>query len=466
VAQVINTGMNTKFSEWQIVKESCMGYVISSLGRSESFLEGRRNPELLRNRAETDVVKQKVLFDRPEKDDWKSKINDPASKAGPDSSCPLTPLSGYEEHIQAIQSFAFASPFNFAQTLLFSPLSANVAFPKHWDNFQLLMMILKHKYPNRVTEEQLRHAVDSFGEYLHSMAQTISGWKMETIVYVWNNKESMMKKLTRLSKAGDDEKLIQELIKIPGVQPVKAGFIVQLLFGRAGCIDTHNIDIYSKAFPDMSDELTRPQDWNGEKGVSKYLGVLDKIKKRGIGTKELWDVWVDFVENFYKKISDHGMGAYTDMGSAIGDADHEKYDSLKNLGVPKKGATSDFWHKDVTIDPISGTMGRGASATHLQMDPDDALKQFHQMYNKGQAGSVAARAIPFRTDRFGRPIDKGVGLGAQPSLLKYFGKALSGGEVDPKAVKHIIKSRMNVGGKKAAAAKFGSTVRSLFGDEE
>jgi hypothetical protein len=154
------------------------------------------------------------------------------------------------------------------------------------------------------------------------------------------------------------------------------------------------------------------------------------------------------------------MGSYTDMGTAIDNPDDPKYDALKKSEIPKIGATSGG--KIVHIKPISGSMGRGASATHLQMDPDEALSQFDKIYNRGEAGSAAARAVPFRTDRNGNPIDKGVGLGTKPSLLKYFQPALSGNEVDPDIVRKIIRDRMAKGGKKFAKAKQAASQGNLF----
>ena len=136
------------------------------------------------------------------------------------------------------------------------------------------------------------------------------------------------------------------------------------------------------------------------------------------------------------------------MGSAIDNPNDPKYDALKSVEIPKLGTTTGG--KVVGIRPISGKMGLGASATHLQMDPDNALLQFDKMYNRGEVGSDAARAIPFRTDQNGMPVDKSMGLGTKPSLLHYFKPALTGDEVDPDHVRHIIKSRMDVGGKKAA----------------
>ena len=59
---------------------------------------------------------------------------------------------------------------------------------------------------------------------------------------------------------------------VPGAQPVKAGFLMQLLWGKAGCIDTHNIDIYSKVFPDLD--------------IPKGGGKKQKEKKVDIGVKK------------------------------------------------------------------------------------------------------------------------------------------------------------------------------------
>ena len=42
----------------------------------------------------------------------------------------------------------------------------------------------------------------------------------------------------------DDASLLAWYTQVPGIGIVKAGFIVQLLHGRTGCLDTHNLRIY------------------------------------------------------------------------------------------------------------------------------------------------------------------------------------------------------------------------------
>ena len=337
----------SNFKEFVDLDEAYNGYVLSSLmvEVSEWLNEGRKDRMKLAGSDFTYKPRvDKTLFgDEEIGEDPEGKIDKHIAasgkpqilglpsgpmKSGEGDSCEITPLSGYSNHIGAIQAFAKSSPANFAQTLMFSPLSANVPFAKHWDNYQVLMMALKHNYPNKITPEELSHLADSFGDKYHKMAHSIAGWKLDTVADIWSNKEGLFQELNGIAKGGDDVALIKRLSQIKGVQPVKAGFIAQLLWGRAGCIDTHNIDIYSKVFPDMDAAGDfNEKKWAVSKGASdkkrtaaaqSYMDVLGKLDKRGIGTKQLWDVWVDFVETMYVMITSHGRGYYDMQGGALG----------------------------------------------------------------------------------------------------------------------------------------------------
>jgi len=292
---------------------------------------------------------------------------------------------------------------------------------------------------------------------------------LDTVSQIWSNKEKYFTTLPALAKKGDDRALIAHLSKLPGVQPVKAGFMAQLLFGRAGCIDTHNIDIYSTVFPDMAGDLD-PQKWSVkgdkaaalEKGipgeVDRYVKTLEKLQGRGVGTKQLWDVWVDFVESFYQYMSEHGMGVYFPMGSAI-DKDDPFYQWLSQQGPIKKRPSAGKKTKSGIVTgefdvPLARGGGLGASATHLQLSPEKMYRQLHRIYRMGQPGGDAATSIPFyRRRRPGEsefePLDKGVGMGMEPSMLHYFGKDR---ELDPDYVRHVIKDRLAKQGRKGVEA--------------
>ena len=426
-----------EFKDWINFYEGVVGYVAAAC-----IIEGRRVPEALRSKDFSST-----LFDEPKQ------------ILGADA-CPINPLSGYDTHIKSIQKFAFSGPDQFAQTMLFSPLSANVPFSKHWDNFQVLMMILKHYFPNKVDTQKLRYIVDAFNTKYHAMAHTISGFKYDTIAYIWNDREKLFNELPKLSEEGDDEKLIRRLSKIPGVRPVKAGFIAQLLFGKAGCIDTHNIDIYTKVFPDMADEFNVNK-WDGEDGPKNYTALLKKLEKeKKIGSKQLWNIWVDFVEHFYRLVSTHGKGIYADMGSAL-DPSEPVYQAIieKDIEIPKKAIGQPKGAPDSFMVPlISGRYGMGASATHLQDDPDEMLRQFQRL-QQGKEGSSASQAIPHNFDA-SQFVDKS--MPTKPSSLHYFEPALSDGEADPERITDIIDKRLERGGRKAHAAQWAKRQGNLF----
>lgn len=439
------------FKEFVEESESYGGYILSSIMRelSEDINEGRVNRNKLSDSDFTYKQKtDKTLFgDEEVGSNPGKKVDKLIDDEG--GHCPVTPLSGYSSHIGTIQSYAHSSPENFAQVLMFSPLSANTPFAKHWDNYQMLMSILKHKYPKRVSVEEIRSAVRAFDDKYHKLTHTIAGFKLETIADIWSNKESLFHKLNSIAKSGDDVSLIQQLTQIKGVAPVKAGFIVQLLWGRAGCIDTHNIDIYSKVFPDMAGDFDERKWGKGKKNAAQdYVKVLDKLNSRGIGTKQLWDVWVDFVETMYVMITHHGKGYY-DMQGGGADSGSGEYDALRGIYIPKWGIGKDRGGVMVPLlggDRGKSVLGMGASATHLPMDPDDALKKFHHLYMQGGIDSpltpdmAAYRAVKFRKGSDGRSLDQN--LGKIPTALHYLHPAINNGEVDRDRIRDIINSRL------------------------
>lgn len=383
------------------------------------------------------------------------------------SVCPKTPLSSYQREIGVIQNFALSNPENFAQVLMFSPLSAHAPFAKHWDNFAVLMMILKQYFPKKVNKEELEKIIDGFGDKYYALSHTIGGWKFKTIEHIWNNREDLFQKLVQAHKSGNEEALLGELVKIPGVQPIKAGFAAQLIFGRHGCLDVHNIDIYSKVFPDLKNDLDDKL-WNTPRdpsiGIKKYLKLLNKLKERGIGTQELWDVWVDFVGKMYKMINSGG-GQYLEIEPALNPHD-PKYDDLKTTinkyKITAKGNKTD---KIVQVPTITGgPEGGGAGLTHTiaAKEPGETLQQFNRLA-RGEDAENWAKAVPKLVDpRTGLPFDKLSG-GDKPAAYHYFGQAIDDkGNVDYDRIKDIIRQRAATGGKKARSARASAAQGNLF----
>jgi len=439
-----------KFGQWLALGEALAAYIETALylehDRQLALVE-RKDPNKFRNAT---ISNQLGLFDDPNEDP-KAKYARPEFQG-----CPITPLSSYDKEIKVIQQYAMSSPANFAQVMLFSPLSANVSFAKHWDNFPVVMTILRHFFPNGVKNpEDLKKVIAAFNEKYSTIGATVSGWKYDTILHVWNNKEDLWQKVRQAAAGGDDVDLLSALIQIPGVAPVKAGFMAQLIFGRSGCLDTHNIDIYSKVWPDLAKDLN-PDNWgkSGGKagplnkktieGLKKYTATIEKFKQRGIGTKELWDVWVDFVGYMYKSIIDGGHGLYADLEPALNPND-PNYQQLKtDINKMKITAIGKKLHGIVPVPTITGHgSGGGAGATHTiaAKDPLDALRMFKRQ-RRGEDVPNWAKAIKRDIDpRTNMPYNKI--MHATPAMLRYFGPALlPSGEVDLDRVQNIIRRRI------------------------
>lgn len=463
--------ISMKFSNWlkednlQFLNEALAGIVAINMGAL--LTEGRRDPDRLRNAVVTRNRKftppTRDLFDTD--DQYKAKIDQAKQdhqlsmgKRPEWKGCEITPISSYDKEIRALQIYAGESADHFAQVLLFSPLSANVNFAKHWDNFPVVMTVLVTEFPDKIKPKRvsdkgktpveiLQDRLAWFDQTKYGLGATVAGWKYDTIVYVWNNRQKLKAKMDAIhNKGGSDADLIMAMQEIPGVAPVKAGFIAQLIYGRAGCIDTHNIDIYSRVFPDLKDELQsdlwqKTKNKSGlnqdstRKAVDRYTGTLGKLKDRGIGTKELWDVWVDFVGHMYKAILDGGKGLYAEIGPALNPKDPKYADLITTVPKERILASGKKQHgNQIGVDTITGSSaGGGASMTHdlPAHHPHDMLKHLH----KATRGDKDA--LPFATAVRREPKL----MGPKPAGLHYFGPAINqdSGEVDPDRLKDLIK---------------------------
>lgn len=89
-------------------------------------------------------------------------------------------------------------------------------------------------------------------------------------------------------QAEDDAALMRVFMRIPGIGFAKAGFLCQLLYGRVGCLDTHNLvrfGIPSRRF--RSDLSAR----RVNKLTHEYVRLCDSLG----GCAQLWDGWCEYV---------------------------------------------------------------------------------------------------------------------------------------------------------------------------
>jgi hypothetical protein len=472
-----------QFKEWyrptEFLEQALGGILAMNL--RHRIDEGRKDPERLRNAlvsrdGEDEGPKQQNLFGSLQSDDERKAEEEKERRDKFDQSgkrpewnrCELTPLSSYEREIKGLQVAARSNADTFAQILLFSPLSANVNFAKHWDNIPVVYNLLVTLFPDKIKPvdagddkfknepaKLLQKWMLPFSEKMYGLGATIGGWKYDTIAYVWNNRQELKRRLESIADSGGgDADLIMAMRDIPGVKPVKAGFIAQLLYGKAGCIDTHNIDIYGRAFPDMKGELNDKL-WQKygkdtprgnevtKKTIQSYAGTLDKLKSRGIGTAELWDVWVDFVGRMYKAILPGGL--YTNKKGPALNPNDPKYKDIKTT-VPKErilASGKKMKGNFVGVDTVSGDeSGGGASLTHdlPRHHPHEMLKQLYKA-DRGDGDAADFTQAIIRQPKM---------MGPRPAAVHYFHPAVDPetGEVDPERLNDLIRGVGEIGGEK------------------
>ena len=116
------------------------------------------------------------------------------------------------------------------------------------------------------------------------------GWKRQGLEHVRANASRLRAVLSAVPAGYGDADALLQVASVPGLGLVKAGFVLQLVTGSAGCIDSHNLQRFglnANAFKygsTASPELKR----------KKALAYLDACRNAG-GCAALWDGWCDYV---------------------------------------------------------------------------------------------------------------------------------------------------------------------------
>ncbi len=145
--------------------------------------------------------------------------------------------------------------------------------------------------------ETVDSALAGLGDF--DVAQGILyGHKQSAIDYIESEKERLFS-LARLaydSPASEREKsesLLALFCEIPGLGFVKSGFAVQLLFGLAGCLDSHNLERFginpNKVRSSRFKNAKRPS--QKRKVLAEYLDYCETLG----GASGLWDSWCKYL---------------------------------------------------------------------------------------------------------------------------------------------------------------------------
>lgn len=136
--------------------------------------------------------------------------------------------------------------------------------------------------------------------------------KRDAFIYARDHAAALYAEAIELSAIADpieaERQLLIHFAAIPGIGLVKAGFIIQLVFGLGGCLDTHNIGRFGLTAGDLkSDRFKRPKTW-----AAKYrrLDIYQDILRALGGAETLWDSWCEFVAAKEGKYSQNFRDAF------------------------------------------------------------------------------------------------------------------------------------------------------------
>jgi len=135
----------------------------------------------------------------------------------------------------------------------------------------------------------------------------IWGNKIAGLAYVRKNRQDLynrMMQIIRSNKKDMELDLILLFLEVPGLGLPKAGFSCQLVAGKVGCMDVHNI---RKFLPDVDASIGTPTYFqtSGNSDVikrKKAINYIELCKEIG-GCKFLWNTWctdrsVDYPKHF------------------------------------------------------------------------------------------------------------------------------------------------------------------------
>jgi hypothetical protein len=128
------------------------------------------------------------------------------------------------------------------------------------------------------------------------------GYKREAYTYIAANLEGIYADTMEMLAIADPERREREALAyfamLPGFGIAKGGFVVQLVFGQAGCIDTNNVNRFNVLAEDRKREpswLRADEFKRRPRQRANYLDAyLSAVANMG-GTADLWDTWCEFV---------------------------------------------------------------------------------------------------------------------------------------------------------------------------
>ena len=155
--------------------------------------------------------------------------------------------------------------------------------PEHMQDL-VMMVVLSIQQPWHSVGEQMRDYRE-----LGRDSRFVWGNKRKTFDWLTENREQLYREVMDAITSKDDVSMMDAFLKVDGLGLAKAGFCCQLVAGRVGCIDVHNLRRLNIA-PSV---LNMSKSVQASTRQKKIVAYIEACKKRR--TKWLWDSWCDLI---------------------------------------------------------------------------------------------------------------------------------------------------------------------------
>jgi len=159
----------------------------------------------------------------------------------------------------------------------------------------VMLVSLSIKTPFHTLDNQMR---DYKEKGLDS--KYVWGFKKDTLEYLLKHSGELYDDLMELwltpkkelggTADSKDAAMMMRLLEVPGLGMVKAGFVMQMMFGRVGCMDVHNTRRFYKI--DIKDVQLSA---GVKKDATKFKKIVSYVQlcKNNRSTSKLWDSWCE-----------------------------------------------------------------------------------------------------------------------------------------------------------------------------
>jgi hypothetical protein len=160
-----------------------------------------------------------------------------------------------------------------------------------------------------------------FGEDPEAARGRLFGFKARAWAEAWQYRQANLAFLEHIENDPDasprqkDLAMLEFVCGLYGFGPVKAGFLLQLVFGRVGCLDTHNLNrfrikpsaVKSSLFARLKTPAAR------KRFLTRYLDLCEEFG----GCEKLWDSWCEYVANDQPKAYDNAFAVSAEHVNAL-----------------------------------------------------------------------------------------------------------------------------------------------------